>query len=134
MQLGNHTAQNNLHFPQDTQQGAVGECVLLIYKVYLFFLERNKMLTVTTIRTIRTHKRTTTTMSATVPEVRPLVSSDDGVSVGSSTVEVDGGCNVAELDGVGHCRSWLISVFVTLELLNSLSITSVKFTTRGTKE
>ena len=92
------------------------------------------MPTITRIRIIRRLKRTTTTMSATVPEVRPLVSSDDGVSVGSNTVEVDGGCNMAELDGVGRCRSWLKRVFVTLVLLNSLSITSVKFTMRGTKE
>jgi len=52
---------------------------------------------------------------------RSPVSSDDGVSVGS---------NIVDVDGVGSCRSWLTRVFITLELLNSLPTTLAKFATK----
>ena len=93
-----------------------------------------------TISRIRELKKTTTAMRARVLDERLSVSSDDGISVGSNTVEVDRGCNTVEVDrgcstvevdGVGSCRSWLTRIFITFEWSNSLPIISVKFATKG---
>jgi len=84
-----------------------------------------------TISRITELKKTTTTMRATVPDERLSVSSDDGISVGSNTVDVDRGCNTVKVDGVGSCRSRLTRIFVPFEWSKSLLISSVKFATKG---
>jgi len=105
-----------------------------------------------TISRITELKKTTTAIRATVLDEKLSVSSDDGTSVGSNTVEVDRSCNTVEVDrgcntvevdrgcttvevdGVGSCRSRLTRIFTTFEWSNSLPITSVKFATKGGKK
>ena len=121
-----HTVQRNsflLPLPCKEDTRVVEKYIfvlLLINGVYLLLIKRNKTPTITRIREL-IDKRTTTTMSTRVLGERSPVSSDDGVPVGSNTVDVD---------GVGSCRSWLTRVFITFELLNSLPTTLAKFATK----